>query len=556
MASQTSPILYILLSYFLFSATIPPSSSSSSASSSFFIPTNYHSSICHSTPSPAHCTEASKLTIPPGLTTPVTKTIPTLPIDPVVLVLVRQILQQAYTAAVKLNATIATLESSGIVETQKGTILDCKELHLITLDLLQSCITLTSSQKSDQRVVRIYLSAALANKETCLEGMLTASGPFKLVFIADLESLYLIVRKALFVLSTGKAVTENWRRRLMGISGGFPEWLSRKDRRLLQSSGTGGYDASSIITVAKDGSGNFTTVSDAIAAVPSKSNSRVVVYVKEGIYDEIVEIPSSKQFVALLGDGMWRTVITGNRSVGDGWTTYSSATLAVSGTGFLARDLTIINTAGAVKHQAVALRVNADLSAIFRCSMVGFQDTLYVHSLRQFYRESVIAGTVDFIFGDAAVVFQVSQLVSRKPMDGQFNTITAQGRSDPNENTGISIDNCTILPDTELAASLSSFKTYFGRPWRNYSRTVVMTSYVERHVDPSGWTPWSGDDGLSTLYYGEYSNIGPGANTDGRVTWAGFHTMTYEDATNFTVPNLILGDQWLDSTAVPYDTGV
>ncbi|CAN6470054.1 unnamed protein product [Victoria cruziana] len=554
MASQTSPILYILVPCFLLSALIP----SSSSSSSFFIPTDFPSPVYRST---SDTMEESKLVIPPGLTNPITKNLPTTPLDPVVLALVKQVLQQAYTAAVKLNATVGTLESSGIVEKQKGTILDCKELHQITIDHLQYCITQTSSQKVDKQVIRIYLSATIANKETCLEGLSTASGAFKAVFIANLESLYQIISKALFVLSTGKTVTTagttpNRRRRLMGISDGFPEWLSLKDRRLLQSSGSGGIDPSNVITVAKDGSGNFTTVSDAIAAVPQKSDSRVVVYVKEGIYDENVEIPSNKQFVALLGDGMWRTVITGNRSVGDGWTTYRSATLAVAGAGFLARDLTIINTAGAVNHQAVALRVNADLSAVFRCSMVGFQDTLYVHSLRQFYRESVVAGTVDFIFGDAAVVLQVSFIVSRKPMDGQFNTITAQGRSDPNENTGISIDNCTVLPDTELAASLSSFKTYFGRPWRNYSRTVVMTSYVERHVDPSGWTPWSGDDGLSTLYYGEYSNTGPGANTDGRVAWPGFHVMTLDDATNFTVPNLILGDQWLDSTAVPYDSGV
>lgn len=109
---------------------------------------------------------------------------------------------------------------------------------------------------------------------------------------------------------------------------------------------------------------------------------------------------------------------------------------AVVGDGFLARDITFQNTAGPSKHQAVALRVGADFSAFYRCDMLAYQDTLYVHSLRQFYVGCFVAGTIDFIFGNAAAVLQDCDIHARLPNPGQRNMVTAQGRDDPNQNTG------------------------------------------------------------------------------------------------------------------------
>lgn len=122
------------------------------------------------------------------------------------------------------------------------------------------------------------------------------------------------------------------------------------------------------------------------------------------------------------------------------------------GDGFIARDITVVNSAGPAKHQAVALRVGSDKSVIFRCSIIGYQDTLYTHSKRQFYRETDIYGTVDFIFGNSAVVFQTCNIYARKPMSSSVkNFVTAQGRSSPNQNTGISIHNCKISAAEDLA---------------------------------------------------------------------------------------------------------
>lgn len=109
---------------------------------------------------------------------------------------------------------------------------------------------------------------------------------------------------------------------------------------------------------------------------------------------------------------------------------------AVNGRGFLARDITFQNTAGPEKHQAVALRSDSDLSVFYRCAMRGYQDTLYTHTMRQFYRECTITGTVDFIFGDGTVVFQNCQILVKKGLPDQKNTITAQGRKEADQPSG------------------------------------------------------------------------------------------------------------------------
>ena len=229
---------------------------------------------------------------------------------------------------------------------------------------------------------------------------------------------------------------------------------------------------------------------------------------------------------------------------------------AVVGQGFVGVNFTIRNTAGAVKHQAVALRNGADLSTFYSCSFEGYQDTLYVHSLRQFYRECDIYGTVDFIFGNAASVFQNCNLYPRLPMSGQFNAITAQGRTDPNQNTGISIHNCSIRASDDLAANIGAAATYLGRPWKQYSRTVYMQTFIDSVVDPKGWQEWDGDFALSTLYYAEYDNNGPGSSTANRVTWPGYHVINATDAANFTVSNFLLGDDWLPKTGVSYTSSL
>ncbi|KAL9240386.1 hypothetical protein vseg_014611 [Gypsophila vaccaria] len=335
---------------------------------------------------------------------------------------------------------------------------------------------------------------------------------------------------------------------------GYPTWVPRHDRKLLQGSSVINVN----LVVAQDGSGNFKTISEAISAASTRAGGgRFVIHVKSGVYQENVVIGTNLKNIMLVGDGMQSTIITGSRSNVGGFTTFNSATVAVTGPGFIARGITFRNTAGPQNHQAVALRVGSDLSVFYQCGFEGYQDTLYALSQRQFYRECNIYGTVDFIFGNAASIFQNCNIMVRKPLPSQENTVTAQGRIDPNQNTGIVILNCRITATPDLGPVIGQFPTYLGRPWKQYSRTVVMESFLDSLVNSAGWLEWSGNFALNTLFYGEYKNFGPGSSINERVKWGGYHVITsVVEASQFSVANFIGGSSWLPATGVPFTAGV
>ncbi|KAI3920993.1 hypothetical protein MKW92_046624 [Papaver armeniacum] len=310
--------------------------------------------------------------------------------------------------------------------------------------------------------------------------------------------------------------------------------------------------------VAKDGSGNFSSIQEAVDHSPTRSLKRTVIRIKQGLYVENVFIPKEKRNLYFVGEGSDATIISGNKNQVDGYSIMTSATVAVEGDGFLARDITFENTAGPAKLQAVALRINADASAVYRCNINGFQDTLFVQFYRQYFRECNISGTIDFIFGDSAVVFQQCNIIARLPSQGQYNAITASGRAYPDSKGGIVIHNCSILASEDLKNSNYTVDTYLGRPWKPYARTVVMESYLDNLVHPKGWIEW--DHNLSSvdlIWYGEYRNTGPGAKNVSRVEWKTYHKiMSDNEAFSFTVSQFIAGNEWLNTTGFPYQTGI
>ncbi|XP_020572841.1 pectinesterase 3-like [Phalaenopsis equestris] len=383
-----------------------------------------------------------------------------------------------------------------------------------------------------------WLSASIANQKECLEGLELTRGDLR--------------QKVEAAIVNSRGQTSNSLEVAAGIMGGqrqktsdvglFSESASTMQRM---------FKLGANLIVAKDGSGHVGSIQEAVNLVVDESLGPTFIYVKEGIYEENVVVEETKWNVYMIGDGMYSSIITGNRSSTDpeGYITSWTATLFVSGQGFVAIDMGFRNTAGPEHFQAVAAFSSSDRSIFFRCSFDAYQDTLYAHSNRQFYRDCDIIGTIDFIFGDAAAVFQRCNILPREPLPFQYNTITAQGKEQPAENTGFSIHECIIRPYEVVTRP-----TYLSRPWRNYSTVVVMKTEMSSVVDPAGWVPWEGSVPPDTINFAEIENTGPGADISGRVSWPGCRPAISEaEASMYTVGAFINGAEWIPLAGVPFD---
>ncbi|BAT89604.1 hypothetical protein LR48_Vigan08g045600 [Vigna angularis] len=537
---------------------------------------------------PTSPSSACKATLYPKLCRSLFSSIRSSPSDPYNLgkFSIKQSLKQAKKLAKVFADFLKKHQSSSLSSAEIAALEDCSELSQLSVGYLESVSEeLKSADSSNTELVEkieTYLSAVATNHYTCYDGLVVIKSNIVNTLAVPLNNVTQLYSVSLGLVT--QALKKNLKKHKIRKHG-LPTQnnkvrqplkklikllhtkfgceassnCSTRSERILKESESKGILLNEFVIVNLNGKDNFTSIGEAIAAAPDNlrpEDGYFLIYAKEGSYEEYVTVPFPKKNILLIGDGINKTCITGNHSVVDGWTTFNSSTFAVSGERFVAVDVTFRNTAGPEKHQAVAVRNNADLSTFYRCSFEGYQDTLYVHSLRQFYRECDIYGTVDFIFGNAAVVFQSCNIYARKPLPKQKNAVTAQGRTDPNQNTGISIQNCRIEAAPDLAADLNSIENYLGRPWKLYSRTVYLQSYIGELIQSVGWLEWNGTNGLDTLFYGEFNNFGPGSDTSKRVQWNGYNILSPTQAWNFTVYNFTLGHTWLPDTDIPYSEGL
>uniref|UniRef100_A0ACD5YN99 Uncharacterized protein n=1 Tax=Avena sativa TaxID=4498 RepID=A0ACD5YN99_AVESA len=336
-----------------------------------------------------------------------------------------------------------------------------------------------------------------------------------------------------------------------------PTWVPNEDRRILdEAEENHNVELTPNVTVAKDGSGDFKNISAALDALPQNFRGRYVIYIKEGVYDETVNVTNGMGNITMYGDGAKKSIITGSKSVADGVRMWRTASLAVDGDRFMAVKLGIQNTAGDEKEQAIALRVKGDRAIFFNCRIDGHQDTLFAQAYRQYYRSCIVSGTVDFIFGDAAAVFQRCVLLVRDPHPGKPGVVTAHSRRDRQQTTGFVLHRTRIVADESLASKSSTVKSFLGRPWKEYSRVLVLESIIDGFVHAQGYMPWEGKNNLGTAFYGEFGNVGSGANITARQEMKGFHVLNKDKAKQFTVEHFLNGGDWIPETGTPVRLGL
>ncbi|CAN4105966.1 unnamed protein product [Withania somnifera] len=394
--------------------------------------------------------------------------------------------------------------------------------------------------------LKTWISASITYQETCLDAFENTTGETG-------EKMRKLLKNAGELTSNGLAMISSLDQVFTNLK--VPGRLLNAHEGMLHEVNSNGLKPNVIVAI--DGSGQYKSINEALKAVPPKNTQKFVIFIKAGVYKEYVEVPKKINNVVFIGEGPTKTKITGSKNYADGTGTFKTATVAINGEYFMAKDIGIENTAGSIKHQAVALRVSGDMAVFHNCQIDGYQDTLYVHTYRQFYRDCTISGTIDFIFGDASAVFQNCKMIVRKPMANQACMVTAQGRKDRRGVGAIVMQNCQIIATDEFLTTQPPIKAYLGRPWKEYSRTIIMQSLIDGFIDPQGWSEWAGNFALDTLYYAEYQNRGVGANLNNRVNWRGYQkNIGQQVAAGFAPGVFIMADQWVKLSGVPYESGL
>ncbi|AEW02152.1 pectinesterase [Niastella koreensis] len=278
-----------------------------------------------------------------------------------------------------------------------------------------------------------------------------------------------------------------------------------------------------VFTVAKDGTGDYKYIQDAIDAMRVYPLAPITLYIKNGVYNEKIELPASNTDVTFIGESVDKTIIVFNDYSGRGkLTTFTSYTAKICGNRFRAENLTFSNSAGPV-GQAVALHVEADNAMFVNCRFLGNQDTIFTggETSRQLFVNCYIEGTTDFIFGPATVVFQGCEIHSKT------NSFVTAASTTQGKKFGY------VFLDCKLTADTSVHKVFLGRPWRANAKTVYLRCIMGNHIVPEGWNNWSNPANEQTTFYAEYKCSGAGAYIANRAKWS--HQLTDKEAANYTL---------------------
>ncbi len=321
------------------------------------------------------------------------------------------------------------------------------------------------------------------------------------------------------------------------------------------------------IVVAGNGSGEYSTIQEAVNAVPKNQSERVIIYIKNGVYREKLLIEERK--ITLIGENVAHTIIEYNDYAmktypnGELYHTFNSYTIFIGADDFIAEGITFVNAAGSGEQvgQALAAYVDGDRVTFRACRFLGCQDTLFNGPLpeipmdrptfggpregkprahrRQYFESCYIEGDVDFIFGSATAIFKQCEIFSkvRESQPDKVGFITAAS-------TPADIEFGFVFIDCKLTSNAPPQSVYLGRPWRIHAKVAFLSCWLGEHIKAEGWHNWDKPDSESTTVFAEYKNIGPGSDIGNRESWS--HQLTDQEAVPYMSRHILSGeDNWM-----------
>lgn len=301
------------------------------------------------------------------------------------------------------------------------------------------------------------------------------------------------------------------------------------------------------ITVAQDGTGDFTSLQQAVLAVEDsrREDEEAIIYIRPGIYEEKVFI--RKQNLRLCGEDAHTTILRFGdgarkpRPDGSGeYGTFNTATLFLAGDRITVENLTIENTAGpgAKAGQALAVYAASDRTTFRRCRLIGYQDTLFTGDIsdrlyklmlpdfvlnstvpmlfpltRNIFEDCFLCGDVDFLFGSNTVFFSNCEIYSRRLESESQSYITAAS-TPAGQEFGYVFSHCRLTGDAAPGT------VFLGRPWRDFAKTAFVECEMGPHISPIGWSNWGRPRAEANLQYLEILCTGPGTTSGKRAPFA------------------------------------
>lgn len=281
----------------------------------------------------------------------------------------------------------------------------------------------------------------------------------------------------------------------------------------------------------------------------------ITIRVAPGVYREKVTIARNR--VRLIGSGRAHTRLhfdavaqTSRAYHRDGWGTPGSATLTIDASDVIVSDMTIENDYAYLANdalpdgdktkignpQAVALLadIHSDRISIRNSALIGYQDTLFANGKRMHITDSLIAGNIDFIFGNGMVLIERSEIRTRRRAgaahDESFESFIAAPSTLLDQPVGIIFYRSRLtreagVPDKAVA---------LARPWhpttrfadgryanpRAVGQVSFIDCFLDAHIAPEHWSSMKGTarDGTMTEVFRpqesrffEQGSTGPGA---------------------------------------------